>query len=211
MIVNYRPPDAKEGEFKKQLDVCQDAIKDITEKDPKVKDIFQVGDFNMKCISWPSRKIYSKDVANKATEKRQAELLLQYADENFLENHIKTATRGKNILDLCFTNNHTLINDYKITVNRDFSDHNLIQTDLRFSFNVQKLKKKKENPYHTKLYEFDVENGDAEDWMRFEKLLDLIDVEKEFGGPMKVDEKVKKFYDLLEATTALVFQKKKIF
>ena len=89
----------------------------------------------------PSRKIYSKDVANKVIEKRQAELLLQNADENFLENHIKTATRGKNILDLCFTNNHTLINDYKRPLNRDFSDHNLIQTDLRFSFNVQKLKK----------------------------------------------------------------------
>ena len=47
--------------------------------------------------------------------------------------------------------------------------------------------------------------------MRFEKLLDLIDVQKEFGGPMKVEEKVKKFYDLLEATTALVSQKRKNF
>ena len=38
-----------------------------------------------------------------------------------------------------------------------------------------------------------------------------MDVEKEFVGPMKVDEKVKKFYDLLEATTALVSQKRKNF
>ena len=47
IIVNYRPPDAKEKEFEEQLKVCQDAIEDIIEKDPKVKDIFQVGDFNM--------------------------------------------------------------------------------------------------------------------------------------------------------------------
>ena len=38
-----------------------------------------------------------------------------------------------------------------------------------------------------------------------------MDVEKDFVGPMKVDEKVKKFYDLLEATTALVSQKRKNF
>ena len=47
--------------------------------------------------------------------------------------------------------------------------------------------------------------------MRFEKLLDLIDIEQEFGGAENVEKKVKKFYDLLEETTALVFQKKKAF
>ena len=92
----------------------------------------------MKCISWPSRKIYTKDVQNKATEKKQAEMLLKYADENFLENCIKSATRGSNILDLCFTNNHTLINNHSMTINQKFSDHNLIETDLRFSYNIEK-------------------------------------------------------------------------
>ena len=211
IIVNYRPPDAKEKEFEEQLKVCQDAIEDIIEKDPKVKDIFQVGDFNMKCISWPSRKIYSKEVQNKATEKKQAEMLLQYADENFLENCVKSATRGNNILDLCFTNNHTLINDYSMTINHNFSDHNLLETDLRFSFNIEKQKKKRENPYKTKVYEYETEKGDEEDWMRFEKLLDLIDIEKEFGRAENVEKKVKKLYDLLESTTSLVFPKKKMF
>ena len=211
IIVNYRPPDAKENEFEEQLKVCQDAIEDITEKDPKVKDIFQVGDLNMKCISWPSRKIYAKEVQNKATEKKQAEMLLRYADENFLENCVKSATRGNNILDLCFTNNHTLINNHSMTINHNFSDHNLLETDLRFSFNIERQKKNRENPYKTKVYEYDTEKGDEEDWMRFEKLLDLIDIEKEFGGAENVERKVKKFYDLLETTTAMVFPKKKAF
>ena len=152
IIVNYRPPDAKEKEFEEQLKICQDTITDITERDPKVKDVFQVGDFNMKCISWPSRKIYTKDVQNKATEKKQAEMLLKYADENFLENCIKSATRGSNILDLCFTNNHTLINNHSMTINQKFSDHNLIETDLRFSYNIEKHQKKRENPYKIKVY-----------------------------------------------------------
>ena len=47
--------------------------------------------------------------------------------------------------------------------------------------------------------------------MRFEKLLDLINIDKEFGGAENVEKKVKKFYDLLETTTALVFPKKKAF
>ena len=40
VIVNYRPPDAKESEFKEQLDVCQDAINDIIEKRFKGKRYF---------------------------------------------------------------------------------------------------------------------------------------------------------------------------
>ena len=211
IIVNYRPPDAKEDEFQEQLNVCQEAIDGIVEKDSKVRDIFQVGDFNMKCISWPSRKIYTKDVQNKATEKKQAEMLIKYADENFLENCVKSATRGGNILDLCFTNNHTLITNHTLTVNQKFSDHNLLETNLSFTYNKDNIKKKRENPYKTKIYEYDTEQGDEEDWMRFEKLLDLINIEKEFGGAKNVEEKIKKFYELLETTSAIVFKKKKGF
>ena len=47
--------------------------------------------------------------------------------------------------------------------------------------------------------------------MRFEKLLDLINIEKEFGGAKNVEEKIKKFYELLETTSAIVFKKKKGF
>jgi hypothetical protein len=98
-----------------------------------------------------------------------------------------------------------------MTINQKFSDHNLIETDLRFSYNIEKHQKKRENPYKTKVYEYETEKGDEEDWMRFEKLLDLIDIEGEFGGAENVEKKVKKFYDLLETTTALVFPKKKAF
>ena len=41
--------------------------------------------------------------------------------------------------------------------------------------------------------------------------LDLINIDREFGGAENVEKKVNKFYDLLETTTAMIFQKKKAF
>ena len=210
VIVNYRPPDSTQEEFEELLEVSQEAINNVPNKDPKVKDIFQIGDFNFKCIAWPSKKIYRKEVEQKATEKVQAELLLEYAEKNFLVNYITTPTRGVNILDLCFTNNNSLINFYNTTINKSFSDHNTLEIDLNFSYNLDSKKKKKENPYFTKVPEYDTENADDEDWLRFAKLLDQVDVQKEFGGNENTYSKTIKFYKLLEATSALVFKKKKI-
>ena len=180
VIVNYRPPDSSEEEFVELLEVCQEAIEKVSQKDPKVRDIFQIGDYNLKCISWPSKKIYSKEIAKekKSTEKVQAELLLKYAERNFLENCVTTPTRGENTLDLCFTNNHNLINFYETIVNKKFSDHNTLEMDLNLSYNLEKKKMRKINPYYTKVPEYDIENATEEDWMRFAKLLDKVDVEK---------------------------------
>ena len=174
IIVNYRPPDSTEDEFADMLEVNQNAIDSVTEKDPKVKDVIQVGDFNMKCIAWPSKKIYNKAIEkeNKATEKVQAEMLLKFAEANFLENYVTTPTRGENILDLCFTNNHSMINFYRTIVNKSFSDHNTLEFDLNFSYNTEKKKEKKKNPYATRVPEYDTENADDEEWLRFQKALD---------------------------------------
>ena len=68
----------------------------------------------------------------------------------FLENCISTPTRGPNILDLCFTNNHSLVNHYQNSVNSIFSDHNTIETDLYFSYDLEEKREQKENPYKIK-------------------------------------------------------------
>ena len=57
------------------MKICQKAIDDVSEKDPKVKDILILGDFNLPCISWPSGEIYQKEVTQKSREKKQAENL----------------------------------------------------------------------------------------------------------------------------------------
>ena len=74
-----------------------------------------------------------------------------------MENIIMTPTREQNILDLCFTNSHTLINFYRTVINKKFSDHNTLEIDMNFTYNVNTKKDKVDNPYSTKVYEYDTE------------------------------------------------------
>ena len=83
--------------------------------------------------------------------------------------------------------------------------------DLNFSYNQEKKKEKKTNPYMTKVPEYDTENADDDAWMKFAKMLDKVDVKKEFGGHENTCTKTNKFYKLLEATTAMIFKKKKAY
>ena len=138
-------------------------------------------------------------------------MFLRYMEKNFLENCVTTPTREENTLDLCLSNNHTLINFYKTTINHSFSDHNTLEFDLNFSYNLDVKREKKTNPYKSRIYEYETEMADEEDWMRFSKLLDKTNVEEEFGGLQNVHTKIHKFIQLLESLTALVFKKKKAF
>ena len=212
LIVVYRPPKCSVVNFCEALKVCQKAINEVTEKDPKVKDILQFGDYNLPCITWPSRKIYTKHVENKSEEKQQAEILVKYVDENFLENYIYTATRGKNILDLVFSNNHLLVNDYTTTVNNKLSDHHLLNVRLNFSYNDMTKVAKPTNPYSTKIFEYNLFDADHEDWVKFEAILkthtENFEVETEGDN---TDIKLEKFYKHLERATAIIFEKKKDF
>ena len=77
------------------MNICQKTIDDVTNADAKVKDILMMGDFNLPCISWPSGKIYDRQVGKKSKEKQQAEILVNAVESNFMENYINTATRQK--------------------------------------------------------------------------------------------------------------------
>ena len=71
----YRPPDATVENFGESMEMCQRAIDDVTEKDPKVKDVLIMGDFNLPCISWPSGRIYQKEIAQKSREKNKQRVM----------------------------------------------------------------------------------------------------------------------------------------
>ena len=213
LVINvYRPPNCTLEKFEETIEVCQKAINDVSEKDPKIRDILQFGDYNLKCISWPNKKIYVKNVENKSEEKQQAELLVKYVEESFMENYIYKATRGRNILDLVFSNNHLLINNYTITINNKLSDHNLITVKLNFSYNQETKVKKVSNPYSTKIFEYETSNNDEATWRRFDAI--LMAITKDFDDETKsvnTDEKLQNFYIHLEKATSIVFDKKKDF
>ena len=208
----YRPPDSTVENFCESMKICQKAIDDVTEKDPKVKDILILGDFNLPCISWPSGKIYQKEVAQKSREKKQAENLVNFVENNFLENYIQTATRGKNTLDLVFTNNHLLIGGYETTVNKKLSDHFLLTVALNFTYNREIKVPKVKNPYTTKVYEYNLFDATESDWRRFETVLAgiSIDFEEETKNE-NVEVKLAKVYENVERATHIVFKKKKDF
>ena len=210
VICMYRPPDTKLEQFEDALNVVQDAIDENMKTDSKCKTILQVGDYNFPFLSWPSRKIYENQIQEekKSDEKKQAELFLEYCDKNFLTQYCLTPTRGRNILDLILSNNSSIISTYTTIVNSKFSDHFLLKIWLNISYNQSSNEGKREYPYTTILQQFDLENANDKDWLRFNSLLETVDFEEETKF-MNTKQKLRKFYEVLEGTALEVFKKKK--
>ena len=199
VIVNYRPPDCSTDKFDQALKICQTTINMTMKEDSKVRTILDYGDYNFPCILWPSKRIYvheNKKRMHQAEEKKQAELYVKFQDENFMDNHIETATRQKAILDLVSSNNPDIIQTYKITVNKKFSDHNTIELKLNFPFNEDLKIKKIKNPYLTRVFEYETENATEEQKIRFEHLMDQYDEDK-LDEMETTEEQIQTVYELV--------------
>ena len=125
VICIYRPLDTNLEQFKETLETVQETIDEVSNNDSRCKFVLQFGDYNFPFVKWPSGTINENNMKNKdkSDAKKQAELFLDYCQENFLVQYCLTPTRGKNILDLILTNNLSLIKNYTTIVNRKFSDH----------------------------------------------------------------------------------------
>ena len=199
VMVNYRPPDCQTDKFNEALQICQKAVNSTMKEDSKVRTILDFGDYNFPCISWPSKRIYvneNKERTNQSEEKKQAEQYIKFQEENFMENHIETATRQKAILDLVSSNNLDLIQTYKITVNKKLSDHNTIELKLNFIFNEEVKLEKVKNPYLTKVFEYETEKATEEQKTRFEHLLDQYDEDK-LDEMESTEEQLETVYNLI--------------
>ena len=170
LIVNiYRPPNTPMQLFEETIRDCQKVIEEVMENEEiKSKTIMAVGDYNFPFIQWPSKQIYSRDEEpmQMASEKLQAKMLLDWTEENFMEQFIDTATRKNNILDLVFTNSGSLVNGYSTIVNHRFSDHNILKVTLNYQYKSE-AKVKRKNPYPNSIYEYDLMNASDEDWIRY--------------------------------------------
>ena len=93
------------------------------------------GDFNFPFLKFSDNEDLSDSIkscsncqagatcSHTSSDRRQAKALVDFANEFFLEQYIKKPTRGNNILDLVFTNDHLLIHSYQTIVNSILSDH----------------------------------------------------------------------------------------
>ena len=90
------------------------------------------GDFNLPHVSWPEMKTVHGGTEQ---DKFQAELLFSFAEQWCLSQIVDSPTRGKNILDLVFTNNDEFVHNIEIN-ETIISDHNLIKITSNIKKNV---------------------------------------------------------------------------
>ena len=212
LISMYRPPDCSLEVFGEALENVKETIDKAVEKDPKLSNIIQVGDYNFPFVDWKNRNAYKicPLAGRKADDKRQAELLIEHMDEYYMENCCLKPTRGQNILDLVLSNNLNMVGEASVLISKSISDHNLLEIPINHSFNQPKELKVKERPYTTKIHEYELHEADAEDWMRYEALMEEKDWNLASQG-LDVEGKVKVFYEILEDVVSKVFKDKKEF
>ena len=215
LVVNiYRPPNAPKELFEDTLIKCQEAIDKVLENDEeKSKTVCAFGDYNFPFIKWPSMRFYSREEEpnHMASEKVQAKLLLEWAEQNFMNQIINTPTRKENILDLVFSNSDNLINGYSTIVNTSFSDHNILQIVSNYE-NKSEEKKDRKNPYPNTIYEYDLVNASEEDWIRYDVLLTKLSEDFDQKAEYETsEEKLNKFYNLVEQAVSTLFEKKEAF
>ena len=131
-------------------------------------------------------------------------------EENFLENLCLTPTRGGNILDLILSNDPGLIGEVYTLISHGISDHNLLEVTINHPYTEQKKSEPKEVPYSNKFHQYDLNKADHEDWTRYEAELRYIDFDT-ITNSLNVEQKLSKFYEILEHVTAAIFVKKKQF
>ena len=98
-------------------------------KEHEHSDIIIAGDFNFPDIDW-SDPLCRKVRTSTIDERIQANKLLSITDDYFLNQLITEPTRGKNTLDLVFTNITNSLYDCNITKLPLLSDHNVIELKM---------------------------------------------------------------------------------
>ena len=139
-------------------------------------------------------------------------MLIDWTEENFMDQKIVTATRKENVLDLVFTNTENMITSYETIVNSKLSDHNTLIISFNVEDETNQEKKKAENPYPNKIFEYNIRKGTNEDWIRYETLMRMLS--KDFEEETKdksTTEMLDKLIKTIEEVVELVFEKKEEF
>ena len=138
-IVVYRPPKTESKDFEIILTKIQDIFRSLKQPDPT---IILSGDFNFPFVEWERlednscRWIY-KPYANALTdEKKQFENLMDLCSTKCMLQTIEEPTRGKNTLELFFTNEASLITSIGVYKSA-LSDHDLVEISTNYTVDKQ--------------------------------------------------------------------------
>lgn len=123
----YRPPNANNNQvesFRKMMQSISDFNKKYTSAD-----IHIYGDFNVKFINWQCM-IIKPGHGQSLPEQTCAQILLDFMQENLLNQHVNENTRkDKSILDLVISNNVDSIHSISVEKN-NLSDHDTVITRI---------------------------------------------------------------------------------
>ena len=133
LIIVYRHPDDPNGRIRStanQLAPALEAIRKSLDELPfPVPELIMCGDFNLPHALWSSRAISPGATSD---EKRMIEMMHNLADCYFMSQLISGPTqRSGNTLDLCFSNNSSLLHSYD-AINTLYSDHKILQCNTKF-------------------------------------------------------------------------------
>merc|ERR1712055_205986 len=119
-IVVYRPPDTKSIDFNIILDNIQGILKELKTPEPTV---ILSGDFNFPFVKWKRLQNsgctweYIPNTNATTDEKLQFEKLIRICNNQCMIQVIEEPTRGKNTLDLMFTNEPNLVTAVDVSTN----------------------------------------------------------------------------------------------
>ena len=133
LTVIYRHPDDPNGrvrstanQYAPALEAVRSSLSELATPTPE---LIMCGDFNLPHALWDTRTISPGATAD---EKKMIELTHNLADDYFMSQLISGPTqRSGNTLDLCFSNNPSLLYDYNI-ITTTYSDHRILQCNTKF-------------------------------------------------------------------------------
>ena len=213
VLINvYRSPSCPETLFSENLETIRNYLNTMENKNQCAQSYLLVGDFNFPFLKVGRDSTTLKaNIGNKSSsEKKQAQSLLDFTNEFFMEQYVRKPTRGRNVLDLVFTNDHFLIHNYSIIVNSSLSDHNTICINLSIKETSTPEPQQQKNYYFSKIAESNLKEADEEDWYRLNLLLNQINWDS-ILEELSPEESLNKFVSVLEENVDIVFKKQKHF
>ena len=123
--VVYRPPNCSYNKFKETIDKIDQAIEQTMATVSKYQDNIIMGDFNFPSNDWSNNEYPTSE----SQESQQVRILMDLIEKRFMTNIVDKPTRHENILDLIFTSNDKIVNNYDI-IKTDLTDHDMVFADL---------------------------------------------------------------------------------
>ncbi|MFZ2537776.1 MAG: endonuclease/exonuclease/phosphatase family protein, partial [Oscillospiraceae bacterium] len=117
------------------------------------KNAFLMGDFNYGNINWDNHEAVG-----------QGGLFLDCVNDNFLSQHVRQPTRGKNILDLVLSTEENLVEELEIGEPFGTSDHQIIRWKIIVSKDQSNTNRDKNYNYFKANYESIREESNEINW-----------------------------------------------